>query len=382
MLSATLAMGYGVLFTVVGDFRDEYGISETRVGVLIGLGFLAGFVAQVALAPLADRGHARTTVILSVVGSAVGILLMGFGESFTPILIGRLIAGLGAGAARPAVQRIVVLSDPANLGQNLGRLISSNVFGFALGPAVSAVLVGPFGLEAPFVVVAAGSMLALGGLIGIRVEEGDREVARQRLALDLLKSRVVAGAVVLGCAFYVMIGAFDALWDVVHEDLGTDKWLANLGITVFAVPLIILGPTGGRFAQRFGPFRLAAIGLIVASVFIFLYGQLPSGGWIVGAMLFHAAGDGFTIAAPGVAIAMAVPADRQAEAQGLLGASQALGAGATAIVIGAIYESSGRAAAYSTAATIMLVLVLMGVLLGLPFLRGRRAGVDAVVSSD
>jgi len=377
VLSATLAMGYGVLFTVVGDFRDEYGISETRIGVLIGIGFLAGFVAQVLLAPLADRGHARTTVIASVVASAVGLLLMGFGESFTPILIGRLISGIGAGASRPAVQRIVVLSDPANLGRNLGRLISADVFGFAMGPAVSALLVGPFGLEAPFIVVAAASMLALVGLVGVTVEEG-RSENRQRLALDLLKSRVVAGGVVLGCAVFVMIGAFDALWDIVHEDLGTETWLANLGITFFAVPLIILGPIGGRLAQDIGPFRMAAAGLGIASVFMFLYGQLPSGGWIFGFMMFHALADGITLAASGVAIAMAVPDERQAGAQGLLGAAQALGAGITAIVIGAVYEGSGRAAAYGTAAAMMVVLTAIGVWLGLPFIRGRRHESEAV----
>jgi MFS family permease len=366
-------MGYGVLFTVVGDFRDEYGISEARIGVLIGIGFLAGFVAQVVLAPLADRGYARVTVIASVVASAAGLVLMGFGESFTPILIGRVISGIGAGASRPAVQRIVVLSDPANLGRNLGRLISADVFGFALGPAVSAVLVGPLGLEAPFLVVAAASMLALAGLVGVTVDEGERSENRQRLALDLLKSRVVAGGVVLGCAVFVMIGAFDALWDIVHEDLGTATWLANLGITIFAVPLIVLGPLGGRLAQDFGPFRMAAAGLGIAAVFMFLYGQLPSGGWIFGFMMFHALSDGITLAASGVAIAMAVPDERQAGAQGLLGASQALGAGITAIVIGAVYEGSGRAAAYTTAAAIMVVLTLGGVWLALPFIRARRS---------
>ena len=31
-----LAAGYGVLFTIVDDYRDEYGISETAIGVVIG----------------------------------------------------------------------------------------------------------------------------------------------------------------------------------------------------------------------------------------------------------------------------------------------------------------------------------------------------------
>ena len=57
---AALAAGYGVLFTIVADFRDEYGISETAIGFVIGLGFIAGFLSQIVLAPLADRGHVST----------------------------------------------------------------------------------------------------------------------------------------------------------------------------------------------------------------------------------------------------------------------------------------------------------------------------------
>ena len=33
-LMASLAAGYGVLFTIVDDYRDEYGISETAIGVV------------------------------------------------------------------------------------------------------------------------------------------------------------------------------------------------------------------------------------------------------------------------------------------------------------------------------------------------------------
>ena len=45
----------------------------------------------------------------------------------------------------------------------------------------------------------------------------------------------------MGCAVWVMIGAFDALWAVALDDLDTAEWIANLGITLFALPLVVLG---------------------------------------------------------------------------------------------------------------------------------------------
>ncbi|MSZ55125.1 MAG: hypothetical protein F2595_02535, partial [Actinobacteria bacterium] len=46
-------MGYGVMFTVLDDFRDKYGIAESQLGLIVGIGFLTGFVSQIFFAPLA-----------------------------------------------------------------------------------------------------------------------------------------------------------------------------------------------------------------------------------------------------------------------------------------------------------------------------------------
>lgn len=361
-LSASLSAGYGVLFTIVGDYRDVYGISAQSIGWIIGVGFFAGFLSQMLIAPIGDRGFARRLVLIGVVVNALGLILMGVGDDTPTIMAGRIISGLAIGSATPAIRRIIVVGDPTNLGRNLGRLIAADVFGFALGPAVSAVLVGPFGLAAPFFVIAAVSLILVVLTLRIKVNESIGST-RRRLAVDLLRIRSFAGAVVLGGTTFVMIGAFDALWDLVHTDLGTANWMANLGISLFAVPLIILGPIGGKLAQRTGPFRLAALGLLGAACFMAAYGFLPSGGWIFAFAMGHALVDGLTIAASGVAVGMTIPDDRQAGAQGVLGAAQALMAGIAAVVAGILYENSGRTAAYVTAAVAMVVLVGVGMAL-------------------
>jgi MFS family permease len=358
-LMASLAAGYGVLFTIVDDYRDDYGISETAIGIVIGVGFFAGFLSQVVIAPLADRGHARRVVLFGVALNVVGLLLMGFSTTLTPILIGRFISGIGIGAAVPAARRIVILADPNHLGQNLGRLLAADVFGFALGPAISALLVGPFGIPAPFVVVAVASAVLLPFVARVQVAESTVPPKR-RLAVDLLKIRPFAGAVTFGAALFVMIGSFDALWAVVHKDLGTNEWIANLGITLFALPLIVLGPPGGRLAQVHGPFRVAVIGLSLGALFMSLYGVLPTGTWIFAVTMVHAIADGLTVSSSGVAVGMVVPEDRQAGAQGVLGAAQALSAGIMAVVTATLYDNFGRTTAYAICAVVMLALVATG----------------------
>ncbi|MCH9835737.1 MFS transporter [bacterium] len=360
-LNGTLAAGYGVLFTIVDDYKTEYGINETSIGLVIGVGFLAGFISQIVFAPYADRGHARTVVIVGVLVSVAGLLLMAVGASLLPILLGRIINGLGVGAATPAVRRIVIIADPNNLGTNLGRLLSADVFGFAMGPAISAVLVGPFGIPAPFVVVGAISLFLLPFVARVPVDETSIENRpRRRLAFDLLTIRPFAGATVLAGVGFLMIGGFDALWSLVHNELGTAEWIANIGITLFALPLVFLGPRGGRLAQTFGPFKLAAIGLFAVTGFMLGYGLLPTGGLIFALAMVHAVSDGMTISAAGVAAGMVIPDDRQAGAQGMLGASQALMAGVMAVVTGYMYENFGRTVAYTTVAGAIFVVTAIG----------------------
>ena len=157
-----------------------------------------------------------------------------------------------------------------------------------------------------------------------------------------------------------MIGSFDSLWAVVHSDLGTTKWLANLGITLFALPLIILGPIGGRWAQVYGPFKVAVAGLVAGAFFMSLYGVMPTGGLIFAVAMLHAVSDGFTVSSTGVAVGMTVPEDRQAGAQGVLGGAQALAAGIMAVVTGTLYDQFGRTVAYTVCGVVMLVLVAAG----------------------
>ena len=59
--------------------------------------------------------------------------------------------------------------------------------------------------------------------------------------------------------------------------------------------------------------------------------------------IFHSLNDGFTVSSSGVAAAMAVPTERQAGAQGLLGGAQTLVGGISALVAGQLFDHLGRA---------------------------------------
>jgi MFS family permease len=361
-----LAAGYGVMFTLLDDYRNKYGIASSHLGWVVGIGFFISFLAQILIAPLADRGHAKRLIAVGVLINVVGLLAMGYGTSLSPILIGRALTGLGAGMAIPALRKVVIAVDPERLGENMGTLLSSDVGGFAAGPVLAALLKPAFGIPAPFVVLAAATVAIVPVLLMAPVPEQQVTSTSQRFAVDLLRVRPIVAALVMGLAVFVMIGMFDTLFSIVLDDMKAPEWIANVGITLFALPLLFLGRPGGRLTHRLGPFRIATLGLTVGALFMLSYGFWPSAYVMLGVGILHGINDGLTVTGTGVAIGMVAPADRQAGAQGLLGGVQTLCGGLSAILAGWLYNHTSRAITYTVCFVLMISLVGAGVLLAGP----------------
>ena len=363
LLQATTAlggMGYGVMFTVLDDFRDKYGITEAQLGIIVGVGFITGFLSQILFAPLADKGHAKKLVMTGIAIEIVGTLFMAFGQAFLPLIIGRLLAGFGVGISEPALRRILILSDPERMGQNLGLIVSASVAGFTAGPIVSALTADTLGIAAPFLLVAVLLVVVAFGLFNLQFQEANIEDApTQRLAFDMLRIRPLAGAIVIGLALFAMIGTFDAVWSVMMDDMKAPTWVANVGISLFAFPMIFLAPRGGRLTQKFGPFKASMTGLSIGAICLVMYGTLWSPYPMLAIGIIHGVVDGLTVTGGSAAVALVAPRERLASAQGLFGGLQTLMGGIAAVIAGTAYGMIGRAT-FIWCAVAMLLFIAIG----------------------
>ena len=369
-----MSSGYGVMFTVLDDFRDQYGIEAQWLGMIVGVGFFSSFVAQIFLAPVADRGHARQLVLLGLVLNVVGLLAMAVGTSLLPLLFGRFVSGIGIGMAFPAIRRIVINGDPDNLGTNVGLLLSADVAGFAAGPALSALMVPSLGIPAPFLSIA-GARRAHGP---DRAAGEDRRSRPRDGPTDAVRVRPVAQPTDGG-------GAHDGRRAVPHDRhvrcaVGdrarrprcrrTDLQCRHHGVRA---PADLPRRVRRTLAQRVGPFRLGPLGLLLGAVFMFLYGQLPTGIAMLSVGVVHAVCDGLTVSSTGVAVAVGAPPARQAGAQGMLGAAETLSGGITAVLAGVLYSWGGRSLAYTTCTVIMVALAIGAYVVAGPEYRARSA---------
>ena len=356
-----LASGYGVMFTMLDDWRSEFGIQETGLSMIIAVGFFTSFFAQLTIAPYADRGHARKLMTVGMAANAAGALIMAFGSSLPMFLLGRFVMGVGAGIAIPAIKRIVIVSDPENMGGNLGRGVSIEVGGFAIGPVIAALTVDSINLAAPFILIAV--LITIAGVIIARLDITETAIedrTEERFAIDLLKNRAVLGSILVGVALYVMIGVYDSLWVIMMDDLKAPHWVGNAGVALFGLPWIFFGALGGRIAQKHGPLRVSAFGLALGSLYMTSYGFMTMPYLMLGVGLTQSMLDSLTVTGIGVAVAQATPPERQAGASGLLGGLQTLMGGVAAMSAGTMYEHFGQKFAFTATGVAMAILVSLG----------------------
>ncbi len=363
VITGALSMGYGSVFTLLAEFREKFGFSETELGFIAGVGFFAGVIAQVGLARFADQGHVRLLIHIGMIVAIVSMLGMAVADQAWQFMAARFFLGAGTGAVGPAIRRILITRDPANMGSNLGAMGAFDVSGFVLGPVVAAVFAEFISLRAPFLFLTAlfaavyvwslNLDLSAGGAASIKVP-----VRR------LLRIRPMLAGILAGIAFYTTIGVFEASWAVLLDDLGASTLIIALSISLFALPMIPLAPLGGKYAQRRGPIRVMAVTIMGAVGCMFVYGFVEFVWVLIAVSAAHAMFDAFTMPAGQLSVALSAPTEQAAAAQGLYGAVGLVVSGLAAVATGAVYDAWGPEVLYTGSSVVMVIALAGAVALG------------------
>ncbi len=359
-LAQGLCMGsLASVVTLLGDLRDEFGLSETQLGLIVGSGFFTAFVTQITLARVADLGHALMMVRIGLAAAAASMVGFAASSGFWTMLGSRAILGIAIGMAQPAIRRTVILADPAHTGRNLGRLGVVEVVWFALTPAAAAFVADAFDLDLPFYLLAAVAVATV--LMMRRVDPEESAVAaRTTNSLRLLGDRVVAGTLLLVTSQFLMIGAWEAVWAVSLVDLGAATWQIGVSITLFAMPLAVVAPLAGSWAQRTGGLRLCVSGLFISAAVAVLLGVFDSLWSLVAVLMVMGIGAGAGYTAGLYTYSQTVTHDRQASSQGLMGASEVLLGGVTSVLGAWLYDIAGRVLVWSVIPALMVVALVGG----------------------
>lgn len=328
----TLAASNSVVFALMGNLQDVYGFGDAGLGFIAAAGFLASFVVQVTIAPLADRGRARHLLIAGTILAVIGNLVFALGSSLAVFVLARAIAGSASGCFLPPARALMASLDTERVSERLGALGGIELAGFVTGPVIGGLLVGPFGLRLPFIVFACSALIATVIVSTQHLPTLTRMAGTQRLAFGLLRHRSVLVPILFLVSLALPVGLYDSLWDRFLTDLGASDTLVGVSLAVYAIPFVLLSRAGGRLADRRGQVGIAFMAVIVVAPLTALYGVFTSPFLpITIGVIESCAQAGGAPAAQGL-LARGAPPGRAGAAQGLAGACNQLVAAVVAML--------------------------------------------------
>lgn len=384
MASANLAV-----FPLLAEIQVEHGLSTAALGPIAGASFVAAVVAQLLLAPLADRGQERHLLVGGLVAGALALVAMALSTTVAGMVAARALEGVAFGAFLPATRAIVTRGAGLHVAERLGRLSAAELAGVAAGPLVSAWIASVASVDASLLAFAVLSLATVPLVLRLPIHRpasttattSEATIGRPpRLAIDLLAQRPVVVAVLLSVALMIPVGAYDTLWSRFMTDLGASTLLIGVSLAVFALPYILLASAAGRLADRIGALRAAVAGMVATSAVMVVYGLVGSPSVVIALAAVESTGQ--ALAAPGAQAAMAHATGeaRAGAGQGLAGAMGTLAAGLVAVVAAPVYEAGGAAVLFG--ATAMLVVGVLGVALALHRGAGATARTPVALAAE
>lgn len=339
--------GFGIVLPSLPFAVAHLGGSGVWVGLVLTAYAAAQFLAAPMLGLLSDRYGRRPLLLLTLVGSAVGMGVTAVAGSLLVLLAARLLAGACGGAIAVGQAYAADLVAPERRVRALGLVGAAVGLGFVAGPAIGAGLAATgFGFR-DTCLVAAGLALAntVIGLVVLprsvrsaqpatRPAIGARMTGLVRAVRQPALGRVVV-AVFGGMAAFATMETTLAL--LIQRRFGAGPGtlglvLGGVGIAVALTQAVLVG----RLSDRYGHRATAALGAALLGLGLLAVPLLPA--WLAyGSLGAVAAGHG--LLATGAAALIAGTA--RTELGGVLGVGQSAGAAARAtapIVAGTLYD--------------------------------------------
>ncbi len=351
-----LAMGVGVIVALLADIQERFGFPTWSLGLLAGISFTFTLIANLWLAPLADRGWERPLIGLGAVFAILSMFWMVVAAALWQWVAARALLGLSEGILMGSARRVMLSWDPEEQGKALSSLLVAFMVGFLLGPPVGGVLNG-FDSRLPFLLPAVAGTVLLPFLLF--VEPGDYERVAVRLKRRSLISRPgFLSGLLLAAVPWLSIGVLDATWARFLTDLGADPLVIGVGFLALALPSIFVTPLSGRLADRMNPVKLGLIAAVAELPLIAIFGWAESVAVLLVFAALHSAS--WSIATPPgqAAVAKVSPPGQAAEAQGLVEACGLVMASIGAFAAAPIYDAAGPEFLFAATAAVLAVMPL------------------------
>jgi MFS family permease len=369
----------GLIAPLLPEIERRTGASEGALGVSFAAYAVPIVLLSLPLGRLADSVGRRGLLIAGLTLAAVGSGVIAASESLWPLMLGRVIQGVGSAASWIAALALVSdLARPGQRGEAIGVALGATSAGSIAGPALGGVTADLLSFAAPFLIV--GGVSAVLALAATIVLPREQRVPSRAPAWATIRRSVGSGTGAVAIGMTIAGSCALGLTEVVAPlDLDSRLALSSSAIgLLFAWSIAVdaaIAPIGGRWGDRRGRRGPAVFGLAATAASALLLAGL--GGTLGAALALGLFGAGFSLT-----FAAAVPWLDEAFGEferglgyGVLNLLYAAGYTIGPLAGGALLEAASADAAYGlTAAALGVCAVAVSRLVAGP--GGKEPGPD------
>lgn len=267
-------VGFGIVIPVLPFYAEgtRFHATPRMVGLLFASYSIMQLMCSPILGRLSDKYGRRPVLLISIVGTGIGFLVLGFARTLWMLFAGRILDGITGGNISTAQAYIADTTTKEERARGMGLIGAAFGLGFIFGPAIGGIL-SRWGVQVPFL-FAAGLAFANAALLYFTLPEtvtpdhaARRLPARGRSLAQLISSlaRPRLGFVLtiyflFIVAFSIMTTSFSlyTMFRFGYDAHQTGYLFGYVGI----IAVMIQGGLIGRLVKRFGELPLVIAGAL------------------------------------------------------------------------------------------------------------------------
>jgi multidrug resistance protein len=274
-------VGFGIVIPVLPFYAEGtvFNATPRTVGLLFASYSIMQLIFSPILGSLSDKYGRRPVLLLSIIGTGIGFLVLGFATTLFMLFVGRILDGITGGNISTAQAYIADITTEENRTKGMGLIGAAFGLGFILGPAIGGIL-SRWGIHVPFL-FAAGLCFANAVLLYFTLPEtvtaghpAKNLAGRGRnfkTVLNSLRQPRLSFVLIIYflfvVAFSIMTTAFSlyTMFRFGYDAQHTGYLFAYVGL----IAVIIQGGLIGRLVKRFGELPLVIFGALCFAISLF-----------------------------------------------------------------------------------------------------------------
>ena len=269
-------MLYSALVPLLPHYKNEFGLSKSAAGLLVGAYAAGALVAALPGGIAAARYGPRRALLIGIGLMGAASLAFGFAGDAWTLATARFMQGVGGSLAWAGALTWLIAASPVNRrGEMLGTAIGSAIFGALFGPVIGA-LADHVGPREVFVGLAGLSLVL--AVLTLRTPGAAAEPPVPGALSRALRDVEIRQALWLMSVPALVFGIVGVLVPLKLDEAGWSAAGIAVAWVVSAAIEMVLAPLIGRVSDRKGrllPLRIALMGS-VAVLLGFAFADRPA----------------------------------------------------------------------------------------------------------